>query len=166
MDGQDVNKCSENEMSDLRLRKLGFVFQSFHLLPKQTALENVEMPLNYAGVPRKARKEIAFRALERVGLAERVDFKPNQLSGGQMQRVAIARAMVNDPKILLADEPTGALDTKSSQQVMDLFQKLNEEGVTILMITHDPEIAQYAGRTVLIRDGELMEKGGSDGEKT
>ena len=165
MDGQDVNKCSENEMSDLRLRKLGFVFQSFHLLPKQTALENVEMPLNYAGVPRKARKEIAFRALERVGLAERVDFKPNQLSGGQMQRVAIARAMVNDPKILLADEPTGALDTKSSQQVMDLFQKLNEEGVTILMITHDPEIAQYAGRTVLIRDGELMEKGGSDGEK-
>lgn len=152
-------------MSDLRLRKLGFVFQSFHLLPKQTALENVEMPLNYAGVPRKARKEIAFRALERVGLAERVDFKPNQLSGGQMQRVAIARAMVNDPKILLADEPTGALDTKSSQQVMDLFQKLNEEGVTILMITHDPEIAQYAGRTVLIRDGELMEKGGSDGEK-
>lgn len=153
-------------MSDLRLRKLGFVFQSFHLLPKQTALENVEMPLNYAGVPRKARKEIAFRALERVGLAERVDFKPNQLSGGQMQRVAIARAMVNDPKILLADEPTGALDTKSSQQVMDLFQRLNEEGVTILMITHDPEIAQYAGRTVLIRDGELMEKGGSDGEKT
>ena len=95
-----------------------------------------------------------------------MDFKPNQLSGGQMQRVAIARAMVNDPKILLADEPTGALDTKSSQQVMDLFQRLNEEGVTILMITHDPEIAQYAGRTVLIRDGELMEKGGSDGEKT
>lgn len=165
MDGQDVNKCSENEMSDLRLRKLGFVFQSFHLLPKQTALENVEMPLNYAGVPRKARKEIAFRALERVGLAERVDFKPNQLSGGQMQRVAIARAMVNDPKILLADEPTGALDTKSSLQVMDLFQKLNDEGVTILMITHDPEIAQYAGRTVLIRDGELTEKGGGDGEE-
>lgn len=165
MDGQDVNKCSENEMSDLRLHKLGFVFQSFHLLPKQTALENVEMPLNYAGVPKKARKERAFRALERVGLADRVNFRPNQLSGGQMQRVAIARAMVNDPKILLADEPTGALDTKSSQQVMDLFQKLNEEGVTILMITHDAEIAQYAGRTVLIRDGELMEKGGSDGEK-
>jgi len=160
MDGQDVNKCSENEMSDLRLHKLGFVFQSFHLLPKQTALENVEMPLNYAGVPKKARKERAFRALERVGLADRVNFRPNQLSGGQMQRVAIARAMVNDPKILLADEPTGALDSKSSAQVMDLFQRLNDEGVTILMITHDPEIAEYAGRTMLIRDGELTEKGG------
>lgn len=162
MDGQDVNKCSENEMSDLRLHKLGFVFQSFHLLPKQTALENVEMPLNYAGVPKKARKERAFRALERVGLAERVNFRPNQLSGGQMQRVAIARAMVNDPKILLADEPTGALDSKSSSQVMDLFQSLNDDGVTILMITHDAEIAEYAGRTVLIRDGELLEKGGND----
>lgn len=160
MDGQDVNKCSENEMSDLRLHKLGFVFQSFHLLPKQTALENVEMPLNYAGVPKKARKERAFRALERVGLADRVNFRPNQLSGGQMQRVAIARAMVNDPKILLADEPTGALDSKSSAQVMDLFQRLNDEGVTILMITHDPEIAEYAGRTMLIRDGELTEEGG------
>lgn len=159
LDGQDVDKCSENDMSDLRLHKLGFVFQRFHLLPKQTALENVEMPLNYAGVPRKARKEIAFRALERVGLAERVGFRPNQLSGGQMQRVAIARAIVNDPKILLADEPTGALDSHSSCQVMDLFQKLNDEGVTVLMITHDPEIAEYAGRTVLIRDGELTEKG-------
>ena len=147
-------------MSDLRLHKLGFVFQSFHLLPKQTALENVEMPLNYAGVPKKARKERAFRALERVGLADRVNFRPNQLSGGQMQRVAIARAMVNDPKILLADEPTGALDSKSSAQVMDLFQRLNDEGVTILMITHDPEIAEYAGRTMLIRDGELTEEGG------
>ncbi len=161
MDGQDVNKCSENEMSDLRLHKLGFVFQSFHLLPRQSALENVEMPLNYAGVPKKLRKERAFKALERVGLADRVTFKPNQLSGGQMQRVAIARAIVNDPKILLADEPTGALDSKSSSQVMDLFQRLNDEGVTILMITHDPEIAEYAGRTVLIRDGELTEKGGS-----
>ena len=161
MDGQDVNKCSENEMSDLLLHKLGFVFQSFHLLPRQSALENVEMPLNYAGVPKKLRKERAFKALERVGLADRVTFKPNQLSGGQMQRVAIARAIVNDPKILLADEPTGALDSKSSSQVMDLFQRLNDEGVTILMITHDPEIAEYAGRTVLIRDGELTEKGGS-----
>ena len=161
MDGQDVNKCSENEMSDLRLHKLGFVFQSFHLLPRQSALENVEMPLNYAGVPKKLRKERAFKALERVGLADRVTFKPNQLSGGQKQRVAIARAIVNDPKILLADEPTGALDSKSSSQVMDLFQRLNDEGVTILMITHDPEIAEYAGRTVLIRDGELTEKGGS-----
>lgn len=158
LDNVDVNSCSENEMSDIRLRKIGFVFQSFHLLPRQSALDNVSMPLNYAGVPKKERKEIAFRALERVGLADRVDFRPNQLSGGQMQRVAIARAIVNSPKILLADEPTGALDTKSGIQVMDLFQKLNDEGVTVLMITHDPEIADFAKRTVLIRDGILSEK--------
>lgn len=160
LDGQDINHCSENEMSDLRLHKIGFVFQSFHLLPKQTALENVEMPLNYASVPKKERKERALKALERVGLADRVDFRPNQLSGGQMQRVAIARAIVNSPKILLADEPTGALDSKSGKQVMELFQKLNDEGVTVLMITHDAEIASHAARTVLIRDGELTEKGG------
>lgn len=158
LDGQDVEKCTENDMSDMRLHKIGFVFQSFHLLPRQSAIENVMMPLNYAGVPKKQRREIAFQALDRVGLADRVDFKPNQLSGGQMQRVAIARAIVNSPKILLADEPTGALDTKSSIQVIELFQKLNDEGVTILMITHDPEIAEYAKRTVLIRDGVLTEK--------
>ena len=138
LDGQDINKCTENEMSDIRLHKIGFVFQSFHLLPKQTALENVEMPLTYAKVPKKERREKALRALERVGLADRVDFRPNQLSGGQMQRVAIARAIVNSPKLLLADEPTGALDTKSGEQVMELFQSLNKEGVTVLMITHDP----------------------------
>ncbi|MDO5392087.1 MAG: ABC transporter ATP-binding protein [Eubacteriales bacterium] len=158
LDGMDVSKCSENEMSDMRLHKLGFVFQSFHLLAKQSAIENVMMPLNYAGVPKKKRREIAFAALERVGLAERVDFLPNQLSGGQMQRVAIARAIVNSPKLLLADEPTGALDSKSGQQVMELFQKLNEEGVTVLMITHDSEIAAHAKRTVLIRDGVLREE--------
>ena len=158
LDGQNINQCTENEMSDLRLHKIGFVFQSFHLLPKQTALENVEMPLNYAGVPKKERKELAFQALERVGLADRVDFRPNQLSGGQMQRVAIARAIVNNPKILLADEPTGALDSKSGTQVMELFQRLNEEGVTVLMITHDAEIASHAARIVQIRDGELQEK--------
>lgn len=158
LDGMEVSKCSENEMSDMRLHKLGFVFQSFHLLAKQSAIENVMMPLNYAGVPKKKRREIAFAALERVGLAERVDFLPNQLSGGQMQRVAIARAIVNSPKLLLADEPTGALDSKSGQQVMELFQKLNEEGVTVLMITHDSEIAEHAKRIVLIRDGVLREK--------
>lgn len=158
LDGMDVSKCSENEMSDMRLHKLGFVFQSFHLLAKQSAIENVMMPLNYAGVLKKKRREIAFAALERVGLAERVDFLPNQLSGGQMQRVAIARAIVNSPKLLLADEPTGALDSKSGQQVMELFQKLNEEGVTVLMITHDSEIAEHAKRIVLIRDGVLREK--------
>lgn len=158
LDGQDISKCTENEMSDIRLHKIGFVFQSFHLLPKQTALENVEMPLTYAKVPRKERKEKAMYALERVGLADRVDFRPNQLSGGQMQRVAIARAMVNNPKLLLADEPTGALDSKSGKQVMDLFRSLNEEGVTVLMITHDPDIASFANRIVTIRDGELTEK--------
>lgn len=158
LDGQDISKCTENEMSDLRLHKIGFVFQSFHLLPRQSALSNVEMPLNYAKVPKKERRIRALKALERVGLAERVDFRPNQLSGGQMQRVAIARAMVNNPKLLLADEPTGALDTKSGEQVMDLFKRLNEEGVTILMITHDPDIAAHAKRVVMIRDGELSEK--------
>ncbi|MBQ7370722.1 MAG: ABC transporter ATP-binding protein [Blautia sp.] len=159
LDGKNIRSCSENEMSDIRLKKIGFVFQSFHLLPKQSALSNVEMPLNYAKVPKKERRERALRALDRVGLSDRVNFQPNQLSGGQMQRVAIARAMVNNPKLLLADEPTGALDSKSGKQVMELFQKLNEEGVTVLMITHDPEIAAHAKRVVMIRDGELLEKG-------
>lgn len=158
LDGQDISSCSENEMSDLRLNKIGFVFQSFHLLPRQTALANVEMPLNYAKVPKKERKIRALKALERVGLSERVNFRPNQLSGGQMQRVAIARAIVNNPKLLLADEPTGALDSKSGAQVMDLFQRLNDEGVSVLMITHDPDIAAHAKRVVMIRDGELREK--------
>ena len=157
LDGQDISKMSENDMSDVRLNKIGFVFQSFHLLPRQTALSNVEMPLNYAKLPRKERRERAFRALDRVGLADRVDFKPNQLSGGQMQRVAIARAMVNNPRLLLADEPTGALDSRSGTAVMELFEKLNEEGVSVLMITHDAEIASHARRVVTIRDGILKE---------
>ena len=158
LDGEDVSKCTENQMSDIRLRKIGFVFQSFHLLPRQSALTNVELPLNYEKVPKKERRERAFQALERVGLADRVDFLPNQLSGGQMQRVAIARAIVNNPKLLLADEPTGALDSKSGAQVMELFQKLNDEGVSVLMITHDAEIAAHAKRMVMIRDGEVWEK--------
>jgi putative ABC transport system ATP-binding protein len=158
LDGKDIRSCSENEMADIRLHKIGFVFQSFHLMPRQSALSNVEMPLNYAKVPKKERRERALKALERVGLSDRVDFKPNQLSGGQMQRVAIARAMVNNPRLLLADEPTGALDTKSGEQVMELFKKLNEEGVTVLMITHDPDIAAHANRVVSIRDGILQEK--------
>lgn len=158
LDGQDIGACSENEMSDIRLHKIGFVFQSFHLLPRQSALSNVEMPLNYARVPKKERRAKALKALDRVGLSDRVDFRPNQLSGGQMQRVAIARAIVNNPKLLLADEPTGALDSKSGAQVMELFKALNEEGVTVLMITHDPEIAAHAKRVVMIRDGELLEK--------
>ncbi len=158
LDGKDISACSENEMSDIRLHKIGFVFQSFHLLPRQSALANVEMPLNYARVPKKVRREKALKALDRVGLSDRVNFKPNQLSGGQMQRVAIARAIVNEPKLLLADEPTGALDSKSGAQVMDLFRTLNEDGVTVLMITHDPDIAAHAKRVVTILDGELQEK--------
>ena len=152
IDGKVVNNIPASE------RGIGFVFQSFHLLPKQSALANVEMPLNYARVPKKERRERARKALERVGLADRVDFKPNQLSGGQMQRVAIARAIVNNPKLLLADEPTGALDSKSGAQVMELFQRLNEEGVSVLMITHDAEIASHAKRVVTIKDGILQEK--------
>ena len=144
LDGQDISKCTENEMSDLRLKKIGFVFQNFQLLSRQTALENVELPLTYAGVAKKERRERALQALTRVGLEDRVNFQPNQLSGGQKQRVAIARALVNRPKILLADEPTGALDSTSGEQVMELFQSLNDEGVSVLMITHDSEIAAKA----------------------
>ena len=158
LDGEDINRCSDNAMSDIRLNKIGFVFQSFQLLPRQSALENVELPLSYAGIGRKERKDKAIAALTRVGLEDRVDFKPTQLSGGQKQRVAIARAMVNNPKILLADEPTGALDSKSGEQVMDLFGRLNQEGVTILMITHDAGIASYAQRVVTIKDGILAEE--------
>ena len=157
LNGEDIAKCSENEMSDLRLKKIGFVFQNFQLLSRQTALENVELPLTYAGVAKKERRERALQALTRVGLEDRVNFQPNQLSGGQKQRVAIARALVNRPKILLADEPTGALDSTSGEQVMELFQSLNDEGVSVLMITHDSEIAAKAQRKVIIRDG-IMKK--------
>jgi len=156
LDGDDVLQYKDKAMSDVRLHSIGFVFQSFHLLPRQSALENVCLPLSYAGVAKKERRAMALRALERVGLGDRVDFKPTQLSGGQKQRVAIARAIVNNPKILLADEPTGALDTKSGRQVMDLFQSLNDEGVTVIMITHDPDIASFAHRRIMIRDGELF----------
>ncbi len=162
LDGQDISKCSDNERSDIRLNKIGFVFQSFQLLPRQSALENVELPLTYANVPKKERRERAKAALERVGLGDRITFKPTQLSGGQKQRVAIARALVNNPKILLADEPTGALDTKSGQQVMELFQTLNDEGVSVLMITHDPEIAAHAKKIITIRDGQIQSAGGDE----
>ena len=155
LEGESIVNYNENRLSDLRLNTLGFVFQSFNLLPKQTALDNVALPLSYAGVPVKKRKEIAFQALKRVGLAERVHFRPSQLSGGQQQRVAIARALVNNPKIILADEPTGALDSRSGIQVMSLFQQLNEEGVTI--ITHDANIANHAKKVLHIFDGEIVE---------
>ncbi len=158
LDGQDISECTDNEMADLRLQKIGFVFQNFQLLPKQTALENVELPLTYAEIPKAERIERARKALVRVGLEERVNFFPNQLSGGQKQRVAIARALVNNPKILLADEPTGALDSKSGEQVMELFQTLNREGVSVLMITHDVEIASHAQRMIVIKDGMIKEE--------
>ena len=156
--GEDVLSLNENKLADVRLNQIGFVFQNFQLLPRMTALDNVALPLVYAGVRKKARRERAREALIRVGLEERVSFTPTQLSGGQKQRVAIARAMVNKPKILLADEPTGALDSKSSAQVMDLFAQLNAEGVTVVMITHDPGIAGHAKRVVDIFDGEISER--------
>ncbi len=157
LSGQDVLACKDRELADVRLNSIGFVLQSFHLLPRESALENVALPLIYAGVKKADREKRAAAALERVGLADRVDFKPTQLSGGQKQRVAIARAMVNNPKILLADEPTGALDSKSGKQIMELFERLNEEGVTIVMITHDAKIASYAKRVIRIIDGEIEE---------
>lgn len=158
LEGQDVSQYKDKELSDVRLHSIGFVFQNFNLLPRQTALENVALPLSYAGIPAKQRKEIAKQALERVGLGDRLDFMPNQLSGGQKQRVSIARALVNKPKIVLADEPTGALDSKSGQAVMELFRKLNEEGVTIIMITHNEEIAEQAKRIIYIFDGEITKE--------
>ena len=162
LDGEDISKCTEDQMSDIRLHKLGFVFQNFQLLPKETALENVELPLTYAGVSRDERREKALNALKRVGLEDRVDFYPNQLSGGQKQRVAIARALVNNPKIILADEPTGALDSKSGKNIMELFNKLNDEGVSILMITHDPSIATNAKRIIVIKDGMVEREDSSE----
>ncbi|MFS0841513.1 MAG: ABC transporter ATP-binding protein [Roseburia hominis] len=160
--GENVLKLKDRELSDLRLKSIGFVFQSFQLMPRESAVENVALPLSYAGVRKKERRGRATKALERVGLGDRVNFRPTQLSGGQKQRVAIARAMVNHPKILLADEPTGALDSKSGEQIMELFDSLNEEGVTIVMITHDPRIAAKAKRIVRIIDGEIYE-GEEDG---
>ncbi len=157
LEGNSLAGSSDAVLSQTRLNSIGFVFQSFYLLPRQSALENVALPLLYAGVGKKKRLEMAKTALERVGLGERLEFKPTQLSGGQCQRVAIARAMVNDPKILLADEPTGALDTASGDQVMDLFEKLNREGVTIVMITHEPSVAARARRVLHIRDGRLVD---------
>ena len=153
--GVDISGRSDSEMSKIRNKSIGFVFQNFNLLPKQSAVENVALPLLYSGVPRKERRERAKAALEKVGLEDRLEFKPTQLSGGQKQRVAIARAIVTKPDILLADEPTGALDTASGLQVMELFKQLNQEGMTIIMITHDPDIAAHAHRVMTIRDGIL-----------
>ncbi len=174
LNGQNLKDLSDNALADIRNKHIGFVFQSFHLLPKMTALDNVALPLLYAGVPLKERRARAEEALQAVGLEDRLRFLPNQLSGGQCQRVAIARAMVGKPDLLLADEPTGALDTKAGTQIMDIFRKLSTEGMTIIMITHEPSIAACADKTYHILDGELRTdirpaasssaKGGSDHE--
>ena len=159
LDGRPVSELKEKELTKVRRNILGFVFQNFQLMPRESALDNVCLPLIYAGVSKKERKEMGMKALEKVGLADRAAFRPNQLSGGQKQRVAIARAMVNNPKLLLADEPTGALDSKSGKQVLELFDMLNESGVTIVMITHDRKVAERAKRIVHIIDGEISEEG-------
>lgn len=155
LNGVDVSTQNEDQMAALRNRFIGFVFQQFHLLPEMDARDNVALPLLYAGVPLKERRERAEEALKMVGLEERMHFKPNQLSGGQCQRVAIARAVVGKPKLLLADEPTGALDTASGDQVMEIFSDLNDQGITIVMITHEPSIAACAKKMYHIRDGVL-----------
>lgn len=157
LEGESIVNYNENRLSDLRLNTLGFVFQSFNLLPKQTALDNVALPLSYAGVPVKKRKEIAFQALKRVGLAERVHFRPSQLSGGQQQRVAIARAIAQAPPIILADEPTGNLDSHSTGEIMQILRELHKEGRTVILITHDNDIAERADRVIRISDGRIVE---------
>lgn len=155
---QQIDALSEKELAAIRNKEIGFVFQQFQLLPRLSALQNVELPLVYSGVHEKERKNRAMEMLRRVGLEDKLQNRPNQLSGGQQQRVAIARAMVTEPTILLADEPTGALDQRTGQQIMKLFQEINEEGKTIIMITHDVEIARHANRIVHILDGQLREE--------
>lgn len=151
----DVSSLDDDSLSTMRNKEIGFVFQNFNLLPRMTSLHNVELPLVYAGIPKAARRDLALKAMERVGLADRVSHKPTELSGGQRQRVAIARALVTNPGILLADEPTGALDSKMGEDIMALFSALHKEGNTIILITHEQEIANYAHRTIFIKDGEI-----------
>ncbi|WP_281202921.1 ABC transporter ATP-binding protein [Cytobacillus kochii] len=157
LDGEDISQYSEGELAKIRNRSIGFVFQQFHLLPRLTALKNVELPMIYSGLNKKERIAKAERALIKVGLEDRMAQLPSLLSGGQKQRVAIARALVNEPKLILADEPTGALDTKTSENIMELFTQLNKEGTTIVTVTHEPEIAAYASRRILVRDGIIVE---------
>jgi len=152
---KEITKCNDNELADVRNKDIGFVFQSFNLLPKTTAVENVALPLLYSGIKKSDRIKLAQEALERVGLGDRISFTPDQLSGGQCQRVAIARAMVTKPKLLLADEPTGALDSASGEQVMQLFSEIHKNGTTIIMITHDKNVASHAARQASIFDGVL-----------
>ena len=164
LDGKNLKDLSDDELAEIRNKHIGFVFQSFYLMPKLTARDNVALPLLYADVPLKERRARAEEALKAVGLEERMDFLPNQLSGGQCQRVAIARAMVTKPDLLLADEPTGALDTKSGHQIMEIFRQLSEEGMTIIMITHEPSIAACADKVYHILDGELRTEDAKEAE--
>lgn len=159
LNGKDLRNSSDNALADIRNKYIGFVFQSFHLMPKLDAVDNVALPLLYAGVSLKERRERAIQALNAVGLGDRIHFRPNQLSGGQCQRVAIARAIVTKPTLLLADEPTGALDSKAGDQIMEIFRSLSKEGMTIIMITHEQAIAECANQIYHILDGELRVKG-------
>ena len=156
LDGEEIAHLHSKQLARIRNRKIGFVFQQFHLLNQLKAVENVVLPMVYAGVPAGERESRAIAALRRVGLGDRLANCPNQLSGGQQQRVAIARAIVNQPKLLLADEPTGALDTQMSQEIMDIFAELNQQGMTLVMVTHDPEVAQRCRRTITFRDGSIL----------
>ncbi|WP_447729804.1 ABC transporter ATP-binding protein [Pseudoxanthomonas suwonensis] len=156
-DGVDVSTLDAEELATLRREKIGFVFQGFHLLPRMSALDNVAMPLGYARVPPAERRERARAALEAVGLGARVDHRPNELSGGQQQRVAIARALINNPPVLLADEPTGALDSRTGEEILALFKRLRDEGHTVVLITHDARVARHADRICVMRDGQLHE---------
>jgi putative ABC transport system ATP-binding protein len=155
LDGLNIGSANDNQLADIRNKKIGFVFQSFNLLARTTALENVELPMLYAGVPPKERRERAMRALKAVGLEPRVHHKPNELSGGQQQRVAIARSLVNNPVIIMADEPTGNLDSKSSEEIMSIFQQLNDSGITVALVTHEPDIALFSKRVVRFKDGQI-----------
>lgn len=161
LDDIKISQIDEKDISKIRNLKIGFVFQAFNLLPKLTALQNVELPLVYAGVHKNEREKRAKEMLEKVGLGERIHHKPNELSGGQKQRVAIARALVNNPAIILADEPTGNLDSVSEKEIMELFTELNSQGKTIIIVSHEPEVAQYVRRILLFKDGEIIRDGDS-----
>jgi len=156
LDGIDISKSTENELSEIRNKKIGFIFQSFNLLPRLTALENVELPLVYSSIPKEERHKRANELLEMVGLKDRIHHRPNELSGGQRQRVAIARALVNNPSIILADEPTGNLDSKSEEEIIEILQKLNKMGKTIVIVTHEPSIGEIAERKIVFKDGEII----------